>query len=72
MVNLKKRIKTLIDEQNREKIIEEQRLKQKYANSAQFLKSQQEKEALNLKGQFKSKGGSGSPMRTKSILGGTH
>jgi hypothetical protein len=66
MNNLKKRYKTLIDELNVDRTIEDERLHQKYANSLNDLKSQQDKEVINLKGYFRSKGGKDSPMRSKT------
>jgi hypothetical protein len=66
MNNLKKRYKTMIDELNVDRAIEDERLRQKYINSLNDLKSQHDKEVLNSKGHFRSKGGKDSPMRTKS------
>lgn len=66
LANLHKRVKTELDELGRERKIEEERLLQKHENLQRDLRNQQEKEVLNYKGQFRSRGGRDSPMRTKS------
>jgi hypothetical protein len=66
---LQKKVRTGVDEQTKERKREEERINQKYANIAKELKSNQEKEILAFRGQFRSKGGQGSPLLlTKSKL----
>lgn len=57
-----KRIKTGRDEHFKDRFNEEIRLRKKFENIMKELKMQQDKEVLALKGQFKSKGGLGSPI----------
>ena len=67
--NLQKKIKTGREEQQKDKIKEEERINLKYGNIEKELKSNQEKEIMAFKGQFRSKGGQGSPLLlTKSKL----
>ena len=66
MNNLKSKYKNLCDEQTSDRISEDDRLLKKFMNNMKDLKSQHDKEVLNHKGQFRSKGGKDSPMRTKS------
>ena len=67
--NLQKKIKTGREEQLKDKIKEEERINLKYGNIEKELKSNQEKEIMAFKGQFRSKGGQGSPLLlTKSKL----
>lgn len=47
---------------------EEVRLRKKFENIMKELKMQQDKEVLALKGQFKSKGGLGSPVAKSKFL----
>lgn len=71
MTALHKKIKTGMDEQTKDRGVEENRLRLKYSNVCKDLKMQQDKEVLAHKGQFKSKGGStASPSITKSKTGG--
>jgi hypothetical protein len=66
LANLRKRYKTLLDELLTERKIEEDRLLKKHENFHKDLHSQQEKEQLSFKGEFRSKGGRDSPTRTKT------
>lgn len=59
---LQKKIRTGVDEQNKERGREETRINQKYFNIAKELKSTHEKEILAFRGHFRSKGGQGSPL----------
>lgn len=68
MKNLMKRIKTGKDEQMKDRFNEEVRLRKKFENIMKELKMQQDKEVLALKGQFKSKGGLGSPVAKSKFL----
>lgn len=65
---LKKKIKTGLDEQNKDRKKEEERIMLKYGNIERELSSTHEKEVLAYKGQFTSKGGQGSPLLTKTKL----
>ncbi len=58
--------KNMLDESITDRKIEEERLLQKHDNLIKDLGSQQDKEVLNYKGQFRSKGGRDSPLRTRS------
>ena len=60
------RYKSLLDECLTDKKMEEEKLLIRHNNLHNDLKSQQDKEVLNYKGQFRSKGGRESPMRTRS------
>lgn len=55
-----------LDEAIRNRTIQAERLRQKHENLVHDLKGQQDKEVLNYKGEFKSKGGRDSPQRTRS------
>lgn len=68
LTNLQKRYKTLQDELLTDRKIQETRLLQKHDNLQRDMKSQHDKELLNLRGQFRSKGGKDSPMRTRSTF----
>ena len=70
MANLHKRYKTLQDELATDRKIEEDRLSQKHDNLHRDMKSQHDKERLNNKGEFRSKGGKDSPMRTRTSFNG--
>lgn len=66
---LQKKIRTGVDEQTKERTKEEARLSQKYANIKKELRGNHEKEVMAFRGQFRSKGGQGSPLLlTKSKL----
>ncbi|CAM6005956.1 unnamed protein product [Sphagnum balticum] len=66
MAALQKKVKTGLDEQNKERHFEEVRLNQKYGNIEKELRSQHDKEVLAFKGHFRSKGGQGSPLLAKT------
>lgn len=66
LANLKMKYKNMLDESITDRKIEEERLLQKQENLLSDLKSQQDKEVLNYKGEFRSKGGRDSPLRTRS------
>jgi len=66
LANLKKRYKTLLDESVTDRKIEEERLLTKHNNLLRDQRSQHEKEVLNYKGHFRTKGGRDSPLRTRT------
>lgn len=69
MAALQKKIRTGLDEQNKDRLKEENRIAQKYANIDKELKANHDKEIMAFRGQFRSKGGQGSPLLlTKSKL----
>jgi hypothetical protein len=59
---LQKKIKTGLDEQTKDRLHEEVRLNQKYANIEKELRGNHDKEVMAFRGQFRSKGGQGSPL----------
>jgi ATP-dependent Lon protease len=59
---LQKKIKTGLDEQTKDRNHEEVRLNQKYANIEKELRGNHDKEVMAFRGQFRSKGGQGSPL----------
>ena len=63
LANLHQRTSTLLDELATDRKIEENRLTTKHHNLERDLKSQQDKERLAHKGEFRSKGGS--PNKSK-------
>ena len=75
MQNLKKRNRTHLDEQLKDKKITEDTINHKYENFMNDLKVAQEKEVLAFKGEYKSLGGAAtgtsSPTKTISSLGST-
>jgi len=66
--NLRKKIKTGLDELNKQLKKEEEKLNLKFENIKREQKMQQDKEKIAFKGEFTSKGGQGSPMLTKTKL----
>ena len=68
VANLRKKIRTGLDEINKQRKKEEEKLNHKYENIRKQQSMLQEKERLAFKGEFTSKGGIGSPMLTKSKL----
>lgn len=66
--NLKKKIRTGLDQLNKQRKKEEEKLTLKFQNIRREQKMQHEKEKIAEKGQFPSKGGQGSPMLTKTRL----
>ncbi len=59
---LQKKIRTGVDELNKERTKEESRINLKYNNIERELKANHDKEILAFRGQFRSKGGHGSPL----------
>ena len=66
--NLKKKIKTGLDELIKQRKREEEKTTLRFENTRKEQKMQHDKEKLAEKGHFTSKGGMGSPMLTKTKL----
>ena len=65
---LRKRIKTGYEQNIKTKKKEEAKLNLKHANACKQLKMQQDKEIIGLQGQFRSKGGQGSPIKARTFI----
>lgn len=68
LTNLRKKIKSGLDELNKQRKKQEEKLTLKFENIKKEQRMQHEKEKLAEKGHFPSKGGQGSPMLTKTRL----
>ena len=68
LANLRQKYKNQLDESIRDRKIEEERLHMKFDNLHKDLKSQQEKEVKNYRGEYRTRGGRDSPQRTRSTF----